>query len=69
MLCVDPDATVQAGVLVLIMHERYRSVSKDAWHETLKGYGYGVRQTGTGVVITTLSHGVGICRFPVGFSV
>ncbi|MEB8387632.1 hypothetical protein OO012_10360 [Rhodobacteraceae bacterium KMM 6894] len=69
MVYVNPDPTAQAGVLALVLRERRRAANVEDWQNALRGYGYGVRQTGAGAVITTLPHGVEICRLPAGVSI
>lgn len=68
MIYVNPDPTAQAGVLALVLRERRHAATVDDWHTRLRGYGYSVRQNGADTMITTLPHGVEICRLPAGGS-
>lgn len=69
MVYVNSDPTVEAGVLALVMRERRRAADATEWQNALRGYGYGLRQTGAGAIVTTLPHGVEICRLPAGVSI
>ncbi|RKF14044.1 hypothetical protein D6850_12785 [Roseovarius spongiae] len=64
MVYVHSDPTVRAGVLALVMRERHKAMSSDAWVAALQSYGYGVRKRAEGAFVTTLPHGVEICRLP-----
>lgn len=66
MVYVHSDPTVRAGVLALVMRERKRAASTRDWQDALKSYGYSVRKTAKGAFVTTLPHGVEICRLPDG---
>lgn len=44
-----------------VMRERGQCVSDREWKHRLKGYGYDIRQTDRGRILTTLPHGVEIC--------
>ena len=69
MVYVNSDPTVEVGVLALVMRERRRATDAAEWQNALRGYGYGLRQTGAGAIVTTLPHGVEICRLPAGVSI
>ena len=43
------------------MDERKTCLSDRGWKFRLRGYGYDLRQTDRGTMVTTLPHGVGIC--------
>jgi hypothetical protein len=47
-----------------VTRERRSAASVADWQNALRGYGCDVRQIGAGAVITTLPHGVEICRLP-----
>jgi len=44
-----------------VMNERSMCVSDREWKFRLRGYGYDVRDTEAGKVLTSLPHGVEIC--------
>lgn len=44
-----------------VLRERSHCVSDREWKHRLKGYGYDIRQTDRGQMLTTLPHGVEIC--------
>ncbi len=64
MVYVHSDPTVRAGVLALVMRERQRAANPGDWVNALKSYGYGVQKRAEGAFVTTLPHGVEICRIP-----
>ena len=64
MVYVHKDPTVEAGVLHLVMSEMKRARNAEAWHTALGLHGYALRRKGTGTVVTTLPHGVEVCRLP-----
>jgi hypothetical protein len=45
-----------------VMQERGRAVSDREWKFRLRGYGYGIRDTSEGSVVTSLLGGREICR-------
>lgn len=49
----------------IVMRERTMSVSEREWKFRLRGYGYGVRDTDEGRVITSLIKGADICALGV----
>lgn len=44
-----------------VMRERSQCVSDREWKHRLRGYGYDIRQTEQGRILTTLPQGVEIC--------
>jgi len=54
-------APVVSEVRTFVMDERKSCVSDREWKFRLKGYGYDIRQTERGTVLTTLPQGVEIC--------
>ncbi len=54
-------ATVVSEVRTFVMGERKSCVSDREWKFRLKGYGYDIRQTERGTVLSTLPHGIQIC--------
>ncbi len=66
MVYIHKDPTIEAGVLDLVLSERSRAADLSAWQAALGSYGYGLRRTDTGTVVTTLPHGLEVCRLPCG---
>ncbi|MBZ8117461.1 hypothetical protein KUD11_02250 [Roseovarius sp. LXJ103] len=66
MVYVNSDPTAKAGVLALVLHEKQNARSTQDWHKALSHYGYAVQQTDRGAYVTTLPHGVEVCRLPSG---
>jgi hypothetical protein len=64
MVYIHQDSTIETGVLHLVMNELSRAADSAAWHDALGRYGYALRRTGAGTLITTLPHDVEICRLP-----
>jgi hypothetical protein len=54
-------AAIVSQVRTFVMDERKNCVSDREWKFRLKGYGYDLRQTERGTVLTTLPQGVEIC--------
>jgi len=54
----------QNDVLDLVMRERRMAVSDREWQHRLRGYGYGIRDTDEGRVLTSLVRGSRICSLP-----
>ncbi len=54
-------AVLVSQVRTFVMDERKNCVSDREWKFRLKGYGYDLRQTERGTVLTTLPQGVAIC--------
>ncbi len=54
-------ATIVSEVRTFVMSERKNCVSDREWRFRLKGYGYDIRQTERGTVLTTLPQGVEVC--------
>ncbi|QYX57490.1 hypothetical protein K1T73_03565 [Roseovarius sp. SCSIO 43702] len=64
MIHIRKDPTVERGVIALLRRERDRARSRAEWERALRGHGYALDRTATGLVVTTLPHGVEICRLP-----
>lgn len=45
-----------------VMKERTRAVSEREWKFRLRGYGYGIRDTQEGRIVTSILGGRDICR-------
>ncbi|QIE45851.1 hypothetical protein G5B38_10120 [Pseudohalocynthiibacter aestuariivivens] len=69
MVYVHSDPTVQAGVLDFVLRERRRAANLLDWQNALKNHGYAVQHTDKGDYVTTLPHGVEICRLPDGAAI
>lgn len=55
------NTTIVSEVRTFVMSQRKHCVSDPEWKFRLKGYGYDIRQTERGNVLTTLPHGVEVC--------
>jgi hypothetical protein len=53
--------TLVSEVRTFVMGERKSCVSDREWKFRLRGYGYDLRQTDRGTVLTTLPQGIEIC--------
>ncbi|RBI69948.1 hypothetical protein DQW77_14840 [Roseovarius sp. TE539] len=51
-------------IVELVMRERRMAVSDREWRHRLRGYGYGIRDTDEGRVVTSLVRGSAICSLP-----
>ncbi len=51
----------------IVMRERQMAVSEREWRHRLRGYGYAIRDTDEGRVVTSLLHDRQICTLP-GFA-
>lgn len=54
-------AAIVSEVRTFVMGERKSCVSDREWKFRHKGYGYDIRQTERGTVLSTLPHGIQIC--------
>ena len=52
------------NILELVARERLLAVSEREWQHRLRGYGYGIRDTAEGRMITSLVRGAAICTLP-----
>ncbi len=68
MVYVHKDSTIEAGVLQIVLGEMRRALGASEWHAALGRHGYALRSTAAGTVITTLPHGVEVCRLPFSLS-
>jgi hypothetical protein len=48
----------------MVMRERELAVSDREWKHRLRGYGYGIRDTDEGRVVTSLMHDRKLCSLP-----
>ncbi|WP_137701319.1 hypothetical protein [Marimonas lutisalis] len=58
----DPEMT--AKVCDIVLREREMSLSEREWKFRLRGYGYAIKDTDAGRVITSLLKGDDICALP-----
>ncbi len=59
---IDPEMT--AKVCDIVLRERTMSLSEREWKFRLRGYGYAIRDTEAGRMITSLLKGSDICSLP-----
>ncbi|QIE45850.1 hypothetical protein G5B38_10115 [Pseudohalocynthiibacter aestuariivivens] len=52
------------AVMELVMRERRMAVSDREWQHRLRGYGYAIRDTDEGRILTSLTRGASICNLP-----
>lgn len=48
----------------IVMRERRMAVSEREWKHRLRGYGYGIRDTEEGRVVTSLLNDSALCHLP-----
>ncbi|WP_371225156.1 hypothetical protein [Roseovarius sp. 2305UL8-3] len=48
----------------MVMRERRLAVSEREWKHRLRGYGYGIRDTDEGRVVTSLVNNIRLCCLP-----
>lgn len=53
--------TLVSEVRTFVMGERKHCLSDREWKFRLRGYGYDIRETPKGTVLTTLPHGQEVC--------
>ena len=58
-----------SAVLEMVIRERRLAVSDNEWQHRLRGYGYGIRDTAEGRVLTSLLRGASICNLPANLAV
>ena len=58
------DAEMTARICEIVLHERAMSLSDREWKFRLRGYGYGIRETDQGRVVTSLREGADLCSLP-----
>lgn len=62
------DPTIVSKVLTLLEAERQKAVSPREWQHRIAGYGYAIKHTDHGDMITTLPQGREICALPAQLS-
>lgn len=55
-----------AQVLAILKAERAKALSLREWKHRLAGYGFAIKHTDGGDVVTALPHGREICALPAG---
>ena len=55
------DTEMTRKICEIVLHEREMSLSEREWKFRLRGYGYGLRDTHDGRVVTSLPKGTDIC--------
>ena len=55
---------VDTDVLALVMRERGLAVSEREWKHRLRGYGYAIRDTAEGRVVTSVVRNAPVCALP-----
>ncbi len=58
------DAFLAVQVLDLVLAERRKALSQREWNHRLAGYGYSLKQSSDGVVVTNLRTGSTVCAIP-----
>lgn len=58
------DTEMTTKVCDIVLRERDMSLSDREWKFRLRGYGYGIRDTDDGHVVTSLLKGEDICTLP-----
>ncbi|WP_322866776.1 hypothetical protein U5922_011635 [Aquicoccus sp. G2-2] len=58
------DHAMTARVRDIVLRERTMSLSEREWKFRLRGYGYAIRDTDEGPIITSLLKGDDICALP-----
>lgn len=48
----------------IVLRERRLAVSEREWKHRLRGYGYGIRDTQEGRIVTSLLHDRQLCQLP-----
>lgn len=60
--------TLDATVLALLKSERAKALSPREWKHRLAGYGFAIKHTDRGDVVTALPHGREICALPTSLA-
>ncbi|WP_372611897.1 hypothetical protein [Aquicoccus sp.] len=58
------DAALTAEICDIVLRERGMSLSEREWKFRLRGYGYAIRDTESGHVVTSLLSGSDLCTLP-----
>ncbi|RKT32612.1 hypothetical protein BXY70_1960 [Roseovarius halotolerans] len=54
----------ETEILNLVLRERSMAVSEREWQHRLRGYGYAIRDTTEGRIVTSLVRGSLLCSLP-----
>lgn len=54
----------KTDILSLVMRERRMALSEREWQHRLRGYGFAIRNTQEGRVVTSLVQGTYLCSLP-----
>ncbi|MFX0546399.1 hypothetical protein ACEWPL_012725 [Roseovarius sp. S1116L3] len=55
-------------ILAIVTRERRMAVSDREWQHRLRGYGYGIRDTDEGRIVTSLIKDAPLCAIPAQFA-
>ncbi|MDQ2090987.1 hypothetical protein [Marimonas arenosa] len=55
------DTEMTRKICEIVLHEREMSLSDREWKFRLRGYGYGIRDTDEGRIVTSLMKGKDLC--------
>lgn len=58
------DTEMTRKICEIVLHEREMSLSEREWKFRLRGYGYGLRDSDDGRIITSLLKGTDLCTLP-----
>ena len=58
------DTEMTAKICEIVLHERAMSLSEREWKFRLRGYGYAIKDTDHGRVVTSLRKGEDLCTLP-----
>lgn len=58
------DTELTAKICDIVLRERNMSLSEREWKFRLRGYGYAIRDTDVGRVVTSLINGSDLCTLP-----
>ena len=68
MSTTEIDQVTIAQTLMLLEEEREKALSPREWQHRIAGYGYAIKRTDHGEMVTTLPHGQEVCALPVQLS-
>ena len=60
----NTDAIEAQKVVDLVLQERDKALSPREWRHRIAGYGYGIKESDDGLIITTLPRGLELCALP-----
>lgn len=62
------DQNTISKILMLLEEEREKALSPREWQHRIAGYGYAIKRTDKGEMITTLPQGREVCALPAQLS-